>query len=408
MLKNAVRRSACDQCRAKRVRCLRTKDSMVPCARCCYVGARCVTSASGHPGRPPKERRAGGDGSPGDNAASPANVSSQRPHRMSMLADAPQPDFWVGSGDSSIFFGSPSIDQSHAPGQEILSLADQLSGPSQLDGLPSSDDGLNAMLYMGGDSSTAFDMDINLHVDHEHCVLPPTPSPQCFTAASSLVRFREEMDRRIATVDAYYSEPSKVLQRCKDEDAGLDVENPVASVLTCIKNLIDILQNLTPATQIQTQSGDALSPEILLLVLSSYLALMRLFDSLFHRVYKYICQAPPESYESIKVKSVLRIGGFSSLQDMPLKSYAMGILDAIHVQLQTLERCMGIPAEYCLSGKAADSPTAARQGIFSRPDRARLFWAVMAQEDVRPRRGTKSYVESIRASIKESTAFLDE
>ena len=468
MLKPAVRRSACDQCRAKRVRCLRAQESMAPCARCCYIGARCVTGAPGHPGRPPKQRLADGDSTPRGTAASPADVSSPGPHRTSTLRDMdhvevhapamavvpaparasrcradghtlgdrlhgiagpdlavpksavhphsprdpvahePQPDFWVAPGDISAFFGSPSIDQSPAPGEDILSLADQLSSPSQLQGLLSADDELNAMLHMGGDSSIALDMDIDPLLDHGEGVLTPTPLPQCFSAASSLVRFREEIDQRIATVHAYYSDPSKVLQRCKDGGAGRDVENPAALLLTCSKEFIDIIQSLTPAAQLHTQTEDALSTEIVLLALSSYLALMRLFNSLFHRIYKYLCQVPPESYKSIKVKLVLRIDGVSSLQDMPLKAYAIGILDAIQGQVQTLERCMGIPAEYCLSGKAAASPTAAAPGIFSRTDRARLFWAVMTQEDVKPRRGSRSYVESIRASIKESMAFLDD
>ena len=69
---------------------------------------------------------------------------------------------------------------------------------------------------------------------------------------------------------------------------------------------------------------------------------------------------------------------------------------------------MGIPAEYCLSREAAASLTATAPGMFSRAHRAQLSWAVMAQEDVKPRQGTKSYVESIRASIKESMAFLDD
>jgi hypothetical protein len=459
MLKTAVRRSACDQCRAKRVRCLRAQDSMAPCARCCHIGARCVTGAAGHPGRPPKRRLADGDSTPRARAAaaSPADVSSPRvevhapamagvpaPARASrcradrhtlgdrlhgiagpdlaiptsaavhphsprdLAAREPQPDIWVALGDSSAFFGSPSIDQSPVPGQDVLSLADQLSSPSQLQGLVSADDELDAMLHMGGDSSTAFDINIDPLLGHGEGVLLPTPLPQCFNAASSLVGFREEIDQRIATNDAYYSDPSKVLQRCRDEGAGPDVENPAASLLTYSKELIDIIQSLTPAAQLQTQTEDALSTEIVLLALSSYLALMRLFDSLFHRIHKYLCQVPPESYQSIKVKSVLRIGGVSSLQDMPLKAYAMGILDAIQCRVQTLERCMGIPAEYCLSGEAAASPTAAAPGIFSRADRARLFWAVMAQEDVKSRRGSKSYVESIRASIKESMAFLDD
>ncbi|KAK4911815.1 hypothetical protein LTR66_017331, partial [Elasticomyces elasticus] len=324
------------------------------------------------------------------------------------VAHEPQPEFWGAPGDISTFFGSPSIDQSPAPGEDILSLADQLSRSSQLQGLLSADDELNAMLHMGGDSGTALDMDIDPLLDHGEAVLPPTPLPQCFSAASSLVRLREEIDQRIATVDANYSDPSKVLQRCKYGGAGRDVENPAALLLTCSKEFTDIIQSLAPAAQSHTQTQDAPSTEIVLLALSSYLALMRLFDSLFHRIYKYLCQVPPESYRSIKVKSVLRIGGVSSLQDMPLKAYAIGILDSIQGQVQTLERCMGIPAEYCLSGEAAASPTAAAPGIISSADRARLFWAVMAQEDVKSRRGSKSYVESIRASIKESMAFLDD
>ncbi|KAH8889189.1 hypothetical protein GQ53DRAFT_652668 [Thozetella sp. PMI_491] len=433
---------------------------MAPCARCCYIGAQCVTGAPGHPGRPPKHRPADGESTLGGTTASPADVSSPGPHRSTLrdmdhvavhapamvgvpaparvsrcrteshtledklhsvagpylavpksvvhphsprdpLAHEPQPDFWVAPGDSFAFFGSPLTDQSPALGEDILSLAGQLSSPSQLRRLLSAGDELDAMLHMGGDSSTVLDMDIDPLLDQEEGVLSPPPLPRCFSAASSLVGFREEIDQRIAMVDAYYSEPSRVLQRCKDEDAGRDIENPVASLLTCSKEFIDIIQGLT-------QTEDTLSTEIVLLALSSYLALMRLFDSLFHRIYKYVCQVPPESYKSIKVKSVLRIGGVSSLQDMPLKAYAIGILDAFQGQVQTLERYMGIPPEYCLSGEAAASPTAAAPGIFSRADRARLFWAVMAQEDVKSRRGSKSYVESIRASIKESMAFLDE
>jgi hypothetical protein len=216
------------------------------------------------------------------------------------------------------------------------------------------------------------------------------------------------IDQRIASVDAYYSDTSKALQRCKDDGAGGDVENPVASLFTYSKEFIDIIQSLTPATQLHTQTEDTLSTEIVLLALSSHLALMMLFDSLFHRIYEYLCQVPRESYESLKVKSVHRIGGVSSLQDIPIKAYAIGILDAIQGQMQTLKRCLGIPAEYCLSGEPAASPTAATPGISSGADRAGLFWAVMAQEDVKSRRGSKSYAESIRASIKKSMGFLDD
>lgn len=485
--KAAVRRTACDQCRAKRVRCLRAENSTAPCARCSHIGARCVTGAPGHPGRPRKPRLVDGDSTPRDPAASPAPFSSPGRPRTSTLRDTnpvelhapampgkpasagasargcragrrtswdrldgvagsefavskpavhpprdplahgPQPDFWEAPGDSAFFWGSPSIEQSPTPGEDIHALMDQLSGPSQLQGLASADDDLNAMLHMGRDSSTALDMDVDPLLDHWEGILPPSPLPKYDSASCSLMRFREEMVQRIAVLDAYFSDPLQVLQGCKEE--GAEAANPAALLLTCSKEFIDIIQSLTSVTRptvpkdsyphnqlvppdfapaMHMQTEDALSTEIVLLVLSSYLALMRLYDSVFHCIYKFLCQMPRDSYKSVKVKSVLRIGGISSLQDMPLKTYATGILDAVRGQVQTLERCMGVSAEYCLSGEADASHTAAAPGIFSRADRARLFRAVMAQEDVKSRRGSKSYVESIRASIQDSVVFLDD
>lgn len=65
---------------------------------------------------------------------------------------------------------------------------------------------------------------------------------------------------------------------------------------------------------------------------------------------------------------------------------------------------MGLPAAYCLSGEvSASQPT---RGIFTNGDRARLFHTVMEQEDVKLQRGNKTYVESIRANIKNSVAFF--
>jgi hypothetical protein len=438
MFKPAVRRSACDQCRARRVQCLRAQNSTAPCARCSHIGARCVISAPGHPGRPRKPRLVDGGTPPRGPAPSPADVSSPGRHRTSStlrdtnyvesdlaaststvhpprdpLARGPQAaDFWATPGDSSVSFHSPSIEQSPAPGEDILALTvDQLSSPSQLQGLLlSADDELSAMLHMGWDSSTALDMDVvDPLLDPWKGVLPPTtPLPQCSSPASSLMRFQEEIDQRIATMDAYYSDPLDVVQGCKEEGAGREPENPAAVLLTCSKEFIDIIQSLTPAGRTHQQSEDALSTEIVLLALSSYLSLMRLFDAMFHTIHKFISQMPPGSFKSVKVKSVLRIGGISSLQDMPLKIYATGILDAIQGQVRTLERCMGIPTEYCLSGEAAASPPAAAPGILSRADRAWLFCAVLAQEDVKSRQGSKSYVESIRASIQASMGFLDD
>lgn len=299
----------------------------------------------------------------------------------------------------------------------MLVLENQLVGPSPLQGLVlGADDELKAMLHMGRDSSSTalLNMDIDpLLGPWDGVVLPPSPVPQCPSPASSLMRFREEMDQRIAEVGAYFSDPLKVVQGCKEDGAGQDAENPAALLLTCSKEFIDIIQSLAPPpttggrTHAQGEE-DTLSTEVVLLALSSYLSLMRLFDTLFHTIHAFICQMPPDSFKAVKVKSVLRIGGIASLQDMPLKTYATGILDAIQGQMRTLERCMGIPTEYCLAGEAAVASAGAAPGIFSRPDRTRLFWTVMEQEDVKSPQSSKSYVESIRASIQGSMRFLDD
>jgi hypothetical protein len=110
-------------------------------------------------------------------------------------------------------------------------------------------------------------------------------------------------------------------------------------------------------------------------------------------------------YGTIRVKSVLHIGGVSTLQDMSLKAYAMTLLATIRREVQTLEIRLGVPAEYCFSCEAATTPTATQPGTFGRPGRTQLFWAVMAQDDIKLQRGTKSYAE---VSIEESMAFLGE
>ena len=286
-------------------------------------------------------------------------------------------------------------------------MADQLRSPPPIQGLPSTDDELGTILHVGWDFGTALDLvdlDPLLAYHPWTGVVPPPPVPQCTSPASALVRFREDIDQRIMAIDAYYSDPVQVVKGCKEGGAGQDPrDNAAAVLLTFTKDLIDIIQSLTPAGQTHKQSEDTLSTEIVLLALSGYLSLMRLFDTLFHTIHQFISQLPPESFKPLTVKSVLRIGGVSALQALPLKTYATGIVDAIQGQVMVLERCMGIPAEYCLSGEAA-----AAQGLLSRADRVRLFRVVVEQEDVKARRGGRSYVESIRVNIRESMRFLDD
>ncbi|KAI0452054.1 hypothetical protein F5B21DRAFT_484958 [Xylaria acuta] len=467
----AATRSACDRCRAKRVRCPRGEDSTAPCARCIHVGARCVTGSPGYPGRPRKARLVDGS-TPRGPAMAPANLSSPgygptprdsdhvelhtpaagEPMLANMptewfsagttslnllddlggvglelsksAAHPPKDSLFQGGSDSCTATGGTSLfdfplTEGRPASDSIPTLMEQLSNPSQHRELLSAADSLD-MMYAGQSSNDMLDVDSFL--DSSEYLSDPSPLP-CLSAASSLMRFQEKMEQRVSAMGAFFSDPRSVVGGCKEDDSmGMATENPVALVLVCTKEFIDIIQNLTTATRPAAPDSfthnqlvppntapwitqtESLSTETTLLVLSSYLGLMRLYDSLFDGVRRCFCQQPLEAIKSIKVKAVFRIGGISSLQDMPVKAYAMGIVDVIQCQIQTLERCIGVPAAYCLSGEVSTSQST--RGIFANGDRARLFHTVMAQEDVKSQRGNKSYVESIRENIKNSVEFF--
>ncbi|RWA14454.1 hypothetical protein EKO27_g630 [Xylaria grammica] len=423
----AATRSACDRCRSKRVRCPRAAKSTAPCARCIHVGAQCVTGSPGYPGRPRKARLVEGSvtrapGMASDSVSTPVSPPGYGPTPR----DSDSVELYTPESGGPMSANMPT--EWFDTGTTSLNLLDDLEGarlelsnPPPHEGLLSAADNLDIM-YTGQSSTEMFDFDSFLAPST--CLLDPSPIP-CLSEASSLMRFQEKMEQRVSTMGAFFSDPRNVVEGCKEDDfMVMATENPVSVVLMCTKEFIDIIQNLTTAarpaasgslahSQLVTSNGapriaqtESLSTETALLVLSSYLMLMRLYDSLFHGVSRCFCQQPPEAIKSMKVKAVFRIGGISSLQDMPVKAYAMGIIDVIQCQIRTLEHSLGLPAAYCLSDEAnASQPTS---GIFSQEDRAQLFQAVMAQEDVKSSRGGKSYVESIRENIKNSVAFFDD
>lgn len=265
--------------------------------------------------------------------------------------------------------------------------------PLGVEGLPAQQVGtaLQELPRADGDIYTGHHVDNMLDFDFlgsSGCQLNLNPTP---SAATSLIQFRENTERRVAAMDGFLSDPHNIMENCPEDTTGMTSENPLAVAIMCAEEFVNIIQNL---------SQSAISTETTLLVLSSYLQLLRLYDSLFHDAYRCLSQIPPETIKSIKVKSVFRVAGISSLQDMPGKAYAKGIVDVIQSHIQAVERCLGLPAVYCLLGDGGASP----KGIFADADRARLLRVVMEQEDVRSR--GKSYVDSIRENISNTIALF--
>ncbi|ERT01067.1 hypothetical protein HMPREF1624_02304 [Sporothrix schenckii ATCC 58251] len=449
-----LKRSACDPCRAKRVRCLRPQDSMASCARCSYLGSPCVTGAAGQPGRPPKRARR--SPAEGVRPSPPTPAASDEQQQPAVANDA---DAWaaLALGDSATFFGPLVDDSTTGPGTSTSTSDADPCHPlplplPQLPPLPphglartdSASDLTAPDLQTTSSSSiasSAFALDMDLLWDgdmdlgdagapgHAVALYPPyrLRQPPSVNAARSLAALRDEIDQRIGSVDTYYADPVAVHHWCTidngQEGADSNVpEHPPAALLTCSKKLIDILHVLATTAGASSGASSGASPgaspgaalptEVLLLALSTYLALLRLFDVLFHRTHETIRKlarlpGPIMPLDCVQVKSVLRIGGVATLQDMPLKAYAAGLLEAIYAQMQSVERCLGVPRDHCLRpGPDDDGELAVAPGLFSRADRAQLFATVMAQDDVRSRRDGKSYVESIRANIDDCLAFF--
>lgn len=298
------------------------------------------------------------------------------------------------------------------PSSSIPILQRQLSAVSHHQNLPSGADSLDFM-YARQDSDDMLNLDF-LESSESPSNLGPV---QPLGATTLLMEFGGEMERRRSAMVAFLSHPRNLVEDCAEDSMGMATDNPVAVILACTKRFTEIIQNITASTRpapslspsqvisptaSSVAQPDSLNTETTLLILSSFLQLIKLYHSLFHVVFQNLSQISAQTLKSLKVKAVLRIGGLSSLQDLPAKAYAVAIVELIRSHVQTLERSMALPAAYCLSSEAAASPT----GIFAHPDRARLLHLVMAQEDVRSPRGDKSYVESIRDNIKNSLALF--
>ncbi|KAL6866451.1 hypothetical protein ACO1O0_002562 [Amphichorda felina] len=425
-----AKRSACDRCRAKRVRCPRAPDSVEPCARCVSLAVPCITASAGYPGRPRKtprltDRSAAAVASPGfwttpgDGIQIGLETRGVEAVEESMSADVP---FDFGDASMSVL-GNLGVTGFSARPAAYPSRREAVF-PDHSDPWP----------VHGGEAPTFFDLPLSGErspvagggldfLSSPRCEPNPAPPAQRPSAASSLVLFGEKMERRVSVIDPFLANPRNIIDDCQEDSLGLDTENPVAVLLALTTEFISIIGDLTASANTSAppflpdqllspspppvDSYTSLSTEKILLVLSNYIQLMRLYDGLFHDVYRSLSQVPPEKIQSIKVKAVLRIGGISSLQDMTGKAYAQGIVEVIQSHIYTLERCMGLPMVYCLSSKEEDVPP---QGIFADAGRALLLHTAMAQEDVISRRGNKgpqkSFVESIRENIKNTVALF--
>ncbi|KAK8127216.1 hypothetical protein PG984_008324 [Apiospora sp. TS-2023a] len=443
----ATKRSACDRCRAKRVRCPRAEDSTAPCPRCSRIGEPCVTGSPGRPGRPRKSPLDGvaiipsgsvlgsGTESSPDHLPTPQDTGDDAPPSHDGPLSANPSTAWLGTDtldrwtvpSGTNFFGATSTTTGTSRSGNFPSL-EQLCNPSQPQGLLGGADSLD-MMYLTEGSNDVLDLDPFLASFACFPDAPPLPAP---SAASSLRNLGGKLERQALAAKALFSDPRNIVEKCPEDGSfeGMASENPVAVALACTNELIEIVRSLTvgngsdhppsadaanghgqrllPCAATSSTKTSTISTETTLLVLSNYVALMGLYDSTFRHAYQSLSQTPPDTVRSLKAKAVLRIGGTSSLQDIPAKVYAMGIIEVIRNHIQRLENCLGLPAPYRLSGEVTfSSPQLTAKGMFAEGERARLLRTVMAQEDLQLDGGTRPFVEGIQENLTKTIALFD-
>ncbi|KAI3317855.1 hypothetical protein HD806DRAFT_359087 [Xylariaceae sp. AK1471] len=427
------RRTACDRCRELKLRCPRLEEdsSDTSCTRCDRAGAMCITSSSRPLGRPritaPISPVMASDERRKRPRESPSHVhthSVDRAPAWNSMDDYPSFLNTIPTAVTSIF---------DLPGDRPL------RGPSvqsESFDLPfGDDDGLlsslstlrhqfspqsNGANQMGPIDISAGSIDMGAVNRPSGSASVPSETYTFDRLSSqppivSLSRLSETISRQISCLDTYTwggpSEPGPCMDKLNEMS-----ENPIAQALHATADYIKALERLLSPTEMYKspttdsavslsaprglQTPDSLlSPETpffmtptLLIILSNYLQLLVLHDAILSRVYQSLCelQDPTKFFQNAPEFS-MSIG----IPAMKGHLYLKIIIQVIEHHIDHMERLIGLPAEFRLSGQPTTS------GILSGNVIAlNLLHMAMTQLDCTPKRSGESIVASLKSNLE--------
>jgi hypothetical protein len=426
MTQETFKRSACDRCRGQKLRCPRTEEQKgEPCTRCERAGAVCITSDARPPGRPrnPQPERYGRDskgepqrnrgrsGSPPADDAPRLSASPFLSYRSAHATFGPYEDdagmFDANAGDLSWMLGNSSgildfrvSDDSSAHEPIWTFQADHPASYTQhLPDSNSSGEQYDAMDTQTNSDRNGLPSKVSIMDENGGC--PELP----LTANDALVvmaRLSERITRQISRVKHYAGNLKSLQQR---NEVSSKRSNGVADALRCTSDFIDALRTLkTPVPAASTnhsattavdsvtsaseginddplavpaQDDVALPPvptmSTILLILSSHLQLLHLYDTLFG-VVQDIFRKMPEAISQpcpSQSQSEFRVAGMPPVSG-PL--HIKLLIQVIQHQIDTLEELIGLPCEFRLSGRATTS-----EGLLSNMNVGPLVSLTMTQ-----------------------------
>lgn len=178
-------------------------------------------------------------------------------------------------------------------------------------------------------------------------------------------------------------------------DSKLD-ENPVGTILRSTAEFVDIVKTWTKSTSQQTTQSDktkdqgipvnfynfhpakyTLNKPTILMMITTYLLFVRMFDVIFTRLIFAFREFPNEVVK-VRFEPGFKLGGFSLPQGF---LYFKIIIQAFEHHLELIESSLGLPAEYRVSVSGYQSERQQdSSGVFDNPRYRSLLKAVMMEE----------------------------
>lgn len=257
-------------------------------------------------------------------------------------------------------------------------------------------------------------------------------------ALTALSRLNEGIARQISNVDSYIWGSVNPTPCCLNEHHVIE-GNPADEMLQSTSRLITILENLdsmslplnktiytsttnlpstpdfgglisnskqkeklpcaTPSS-VHPPTDTSLKPlgtPIALMILSSYLLLLELYDTIFSRVHENLSRLE-DIYAFFQKIPEIQVAGLSSIK---VQLYAKIIIQIIEQHFDRLEQLMGLPVEFGLSEKAPRS-----EGLLGTADLSHLLHVAMTQMTGTSGPSGQSTMKSFRHNLRGLQAML--
>lgn len=468
MSQQATKRSACDRCRAQKLRCPQIDpQSNEPCARCVRAGAICVTGSARPLGRPRTIQQHGSKSS-----GTPPSTGSGRGIRTREPATDPPrkvPRLSATTSTWSPLEEPPDLLEC-ASSQSDRTLSWMLNEGSNLFSgfqLPGDDACIDPLCTLQEDEAVAVGMkpaqeasndtgnsDVQYWVPEADALDPDYPEcndleleanrhlsepPNAAEALIGLARLNESITRQLSRAKMFPSRAPPAHRVCPQRHQGTG-ENSVAEVLQSTSDFINILRKINstsasalshpplacyrapslpdsgisacpslsdgqiqdfPLPSLSTPSiASSLSTSTVLLLLSSYIQLLQLYDTIFRHVSNLFSETPSPFKGSCpgQAQSQFRVMGLSSIDG---HLHVKILIQVIEHHLESLETLIDLPADFRLS-----EPSKSSKGILSNMNLSELVQIVMTQIEECPENSGKSIVESLRNGIRKVKGLL--